>query len=1082
MASEITGTKPLVGFLVPDRRIKTDNLDDTLSSYTQASPRPGVPASDDDSSMVIQTGGAQTKDLDLRAQRGGYPGGAEIMWREDGDPVTAWRGWERPLAIMDELGYAHSGAGWACIDMARTSSGDLIAMMGEPAAVSGIDWDVLVYDRDSETWTKTDDVIQYDAAGYDALKRAWSPALCPLPDGRILAFLPVPTAQSATTMQVDVWIADDDSLTSWTIYASAVLPGEVTTSGGAASSVGRLRAAYSSGQILLMMETTQGTGETVPGGKGFRQYASADMGVTFTLVDDWDDSMTSTTYQGWRQDIAVTPAGQLVVLYARLDSSDTHLYAALPASAYEAVRTATEVQVSTIDADEVSVSEDGGLLIALYRTTASSGAISSRYASVDDPETWTMWGGYTLPQGSNARLGGWYRGTATPQVGSGLVAALCGRALHVLGYMSDYTADGLSAWLTRLQLGGWSSVTGPTGYSASLGTYTMGPAAVAIAGHNGDLVDPEAQGWTLSGVSISYLLTSWRWSLSSASGYYTASLSATVDSGIYVSAEMMLDTSGSVTSDLVAIGLRTADGTDDYWISVRLSSTGIAVYDKNASATLATATVDLTDWTQIRIAMRKVRVRVWTKTASDTAWTDQVDVLTLSDNTSSPGTTVSCTWGHLVSGSELSRWKYVQAWATAEGVHSQQNPHGAVASAATSVRGAPIGTHHMHLTGGTTVRAITGPAELGETWTLDRVYDYAVDHIHPYEYPSVDTEWRSTSDTSDVDIVWDLADGAATTMGSIYAVYMGSHNIRSCTWDTYDGSTWTTRATLLAPTDMQTLPYLRRGDRLVVDPSGTGSSAGRYIARNELAGGHVLLSSGVVRPIVGNTEGIWEVGSAAKQAIIYLDPDALDGTEPTSGTMEIWPPSILAIVGEQVALPQRVRLHIPAQDTYEGYFRIGILAAGPVAVVGRETAAGRIIETAANYTLYSTASGARTAKKEGSPRRIAQVAWSDDDTSQIMAASPSPDYVQLRDGVSPAVATYHDTALLLAGLLTEQTGAVRPVVYLPSIPEAATTITTSPEDFLYGRIVSAIKRTAQMGDPGVSEVVTVDKVTIEEEV
>ena len=43
MASDVSTSDDLRGLILHDPRIKTANLDASQSSYTQASPRPGVP-------------------------------------------------------------------------------------------------------------------------------------------------------------------------------------------------------------------------------------------------------------------------------------------------------------------------------------------------------------------------------------------------------------------------------------------------------------------------------------------------------------------------------------------------------------------------------------------------------------------------------------------------------------------------------------------------------------------------------------------------------------------------------------------------------------------------------------------------------------------------------------------------------------------------------------------------------------------------------------------------------------------------------------------------------------------------------
>ena len=80
------------GLLVPDERVKHANISAADSSYTQASPRPGVPSdySTIRSDMVLEATGSQSSggDLTIQAIQGGYPGrqerGGGFAWVDSG--------------------------------------------------------------------------------------------------------------------------------------------------------------------------------------------------------------------------------------------------------------------------------------------------------------------------------------------------------------------------------------------------------------------------------------------------------------------------------------------------------------------------------------------------------------------------------------------------------------------------------------------------------------------------------------------------------------------------------------------------------------------------------------------------------------------------------------------------------------------------------------------------------------------------------------------------------------------------------------------------------------------------------------
>lgn len=64
------------GLLIPDPRFTFESaFDDAGSTYTQLTPRPGVPVALDNSDMIVETSGAQSTatDYTIYTQNSGFP-------------------------------------------------------------------------------------------------------------------------------------------------------------------------------------------------------------------------------------------------------------------------------------------------------------------------------------------------------------------------------------------------------------------------------------------------------------------------------------------------------------------------------------------------------------------------------------------------------------------------------------------------------------------------------------------------------------------------------------------------------------------------------------------------------------------------------------------------------------------------------------------------------------------------------------------------------------------------------------------------------------------------------------------------
>lgn len=1135
MGTKITGKQPYVGFLIPDDRLSTDNLDSTLSTYSQTGPRPGVPTTTSSSSLALVCSGEQTRAVDMITLQSGIPdGSAHIGWRADGDTDSQWRGWNPPNVMEALNSISPSGPDyWTSWDICRATNGDLVALLWGPTGSDGVAIDALVYDRSAATWTETQVVIEY--ADIPEWEIRWSPALCPLPDGRILAFiLRSDNGIDNTDVQIDTWVADVSDLTTWTLLARGVAPNNLAYG---VNGIGRARAAYVPAGISLVYEVFSFSDDQW----GFRQLASSDIGSRFTRVhdwlDEWDGTATDTNEKhGRHHDLAATSDGRILFVYA--DNSGTatpgtnlaQVSLLAIGSPYEILYNIPPVKVSTVLPDEVAIvmDEDGLTPFVVYNdhdgtATPNPDRLYISSPSLTDTGALRQWGvlGHGLlamrdlggaSYSAEIHFGAWYDSNAgTPLLGSGLACAFTGAALHSVGYIAHEHVAGSGTHADRISLirsGGWfttplPTIVVPAAPSAGSFRYRLAYGYYATASHTTipfrygvGVGSPAYYGWTTAtggGVDWSGggTATTFYWVQNDASA--TCIHSGTMDSGTTVRFDADAGAANVLVADGAAVQIRSANGTDDYDVSIRLKSDEVRVYDNNAGAVIATVSVQGTG--RYLAAIRQERFRLWEINPVNGICTLRVETAALVNDNITPGATSAVTWGNIphTAVGYLCNWK-MMAWTANTGpwlidsLLSQKNPGGDYSTSPpeTPITGKPLTSGPNYITDNLYVAGRRGPAGRLEEWSVAPVYDYPVGAILPSVSPSPNQKWRSATDNINMDIAWDLTGTAAvaTRMGTTTGILLLGVNFPTALWQgSTDGIAWTTLGTFNTAADFTGIRLSRYYNIIQPDIAAGGAAGVRYVKRNELAGGYVNLGGGNIRPIISNTEGVLKAATTSRRCIIHLDPDSITGAEGGGGTWDIWAPNQLIILAEQQLTGYRYhRLRVSASQTYEDYYAIGQLVAGPIAVFGKAMAYGRTIETVPNYILNTNRNGLRRAQKEGPPRRICQCGWSESDLSCLLTASPEPDYVQIRDTTAPAAGTWEDSAWLMEGILDQSDGAVKPIVFLPSIPSASTTRTTDKDNFVYGRITSTVSRSVVIGEPGVSEVVTLNGVTVEEEV
>lgn len=421
------------------------------------------------------------------------------------------------------------------------------------------------------------------------------------------------------------------------------------------------------------------------------------------------------------------------------------------------------------------------------------------------------------------------------------------------------------------------------------------------------------------------------------------------------------------------------------------------------------------------------------------------------------------------------------------------------------------------------ISAGDGPAREQDKWTITPRYDYGIENADPANNASPRVPWRSAEETAgsaltEQTIVWRLEDkhnAWSLDFGNhAFGIVLMNCNFKTAFLERYNGGAWSTLAELDASVDLGSLTYARNGSIILPNRS-VAASAPKWIHRDELVGSTLDLGAGGsgtarYKHIRGNTEGGWSSDgsgtSLTRLPRIMYETSELSASDPTShsgGNAAVWRKNMGAVVYNfdplsTVAEPV-LRLRIPAQANADGYFQIGSIIIGEVAVFGTQFDRGLSWTTMPNVQDYQRPDGSRRPHTLGPMRREVELAWSEnamdasrtqgglqDDAETLPGSANSPDFVALTTAGLPVAARY-DTVSQVEGILRQVGGSAQPVVFLPRLPVQAGSsgeVVQFTDDrlFLYGRIDSDHRYEVVQGNEGVDEVQRLNKIVITEEV
>ena len=1104
MATALTRTY-LRGLLIPDPRLTYEGAySSTLSTATQAGPMPGeAVASQETFATLVATGEQSGTTVEVQTLRAGMPGleGAGFVWRDQG--ATLWRGWDVPQTLTGwgSVRYTTTANDYRdAVILSTADDGLLIAYEDQTGgsvrasrrAASASSWsDVQVFSH----------ALTIGAVYTTGAK----PALVQLPSGRVLVFYCVEDSTSST---VDVWMSysDDDGAT-WTTGQRYCLASSIST---ASKSVRRMRAAYYGGQIVLLIDIID---TSTAYSQRLAQYASADLGASFQLVDQYSGADID-NHGGFGDVVAV--ADGFMIAYVRRENHATYGLLNRPwsrriGSAYSLFSSATEVRMqdasnpmswatgttSWADGEMALGADDVGRVYAVGRDFAVTGldAIALRYTADYGDSQWSGTGSSSHPT-TKAMIWRGQSGSTHPRY----LATCWQRGRLVMSHQHNSVAATAEASIAILTAGGWATVPMPS---------LTGPVT-----HDG--MATWERTWLPYDLPQTQDATSWAYTSTGAPTVALGSAGMTITGGIGDSATWTGSPTGSMAQGLIAEGWVSVTtgaatvrvragvaGPDSFEASIVATPTTISLLDVTGAVTIATVNTTAATtgvWLRIAVGCRLVsgnngRTTAWYAPgargdAEDRAWVEVGNSNGLVQGTSTThrvqfsagvgsGVAVNQTWRSMT---------YVSDQYAGTGQTQIYTPP----ANPTDLLPRDLAPTPVYAVGGLEVYGTDGPAYRSDTWTIATDYRYPVRAVHIEEEPSPRRTWRSTTTASEQIIAWEI-DPTVTSpfFGPDRCLHLAGINFRTAYWEGGDGAgVWQLIATVDAASGQTGLGYVRDDEIVTTSQAlGSGAIAGRMLLANELAGARFVMSGGTrVRPISMSTPGVWAGALSGDGTKVRARIRAVS-TDPTSGIDgEIWMSSVTVVAAETTTVEYSAyRLRIPVQTTYEGFFEVGCIVQGYLHIFATQYSASRAQSMTPAYELTEVRGGARRVQRTGPARRAVEIAWEEGVDGTAIARN-DVDYVRLHAG-GGGIASPADVAPSLLGLMEQLDGAVTPIVYLPQIATmtGGTTVRTiiSPYLQLYGRIRSETLQVdtvqgSEFEDPS-GEVYRVARVRIEEE-
>ena len=1100
MSSEITPDK-FRGLLIADERI---SLWESESSFSEASPTVGIPEPQQSTRATLRSSGTATADkaYRIRTLRGGYAGaGSSWCWRNESDTTSQFRGWNPPHVIsgFESIRWTDGTGSFLYTkspDAVTTESGKIVCSYFTRDTSRTPDFAVEVSIRNTDgTWT--DVIVDSFSAAAPTLNEN-SSALVLLPSGRLLIFCWVFDTDT-TKAQIRMYFSDDDGST-WSLGEPAVLRSMVdysTTegSGTAGFLVGRIRAAYSAGAIMMVAQMRRADTDATCRDT-FIQWASTDLGSRFYNVETWG---ASTDNGGNYQDLIAVDGG---FCFTFMTMSDLKPKSRIVSSAFSPLSDAPDISLPSTqefatksvtgkflsDGDCAAARDSTGNIYLFPRTAynAATEAIGV-FMSPDGGQSWTAMGQSSIDSTWSTV---WNPSDTGTHPRNYTATAQGGRI--VLMHNWDAAPANEDNSLGALYLGGWSSVTFPA--------FRRFPTESARVGFEHTWLPydrPSDVGWIAQGAGTDTLTNGYLEVVSSGNfRRFRRAPTGTAAEGIILFASFEVDVDGVASSDRAGIRVQCESAGNGFIVDVQCGITSMVIRDEVAGADLAAISsgIDLRLGIDLLVGIGGGTCSVWWRQrdqSEDRLWNELVKGATVSNNSGATGTSL-IEFGNRVNGNVNTKWHTVcftsDEW-TGRGLSSlQTNPD--------DLLGRDYSSAPSWMNDGTHIQAENGSTVRGDEWKISTRYQYEMSRaLVSGRQISPRIGWRSTSTAQQI-LSFQISALADTTIeNGLLGIGLFGTNIGQIEVSGYDldTSSWVSLGTAEATDGMSPLDYVREGDTVRPSNLTPVSPPEPFINTSELVDGYFFLGSGVSRKIRANSQGKW-TSSETTKAVLELEK--VDGGDPTAGSSGgIVPRNWSILVDMKGARYSGIRLTIPTPTGSipvppDSFWECGTLIIGSVHLHGDQYSWGRTIETIGGTELLEARDRTTRSRVSAPVHRVVSYEWSDGvdmSSASNSAGNPDPDFATVSDHSSAEGSTViGSTPEQMNGIVRRLNGSDSPVVYLPRVSRfsavAPVAVLNRRSEIVLGRITSPVQVQGIQGDELENEVVRVANVTIREEI
>lgn len=1051
------------GLILHDDRFSLSNLSDTYSSYNEGQPIPSEPTPTVKGWLDVEATGTaaagDSYDLDtLNSGRAvGGEGGGTFRWRATGDTADRWRGFlahNKVIGSQWVLKTTHNYA--AAVPLPNGRAAMVCLFPSGPHIIAGLR-------TTAGVWSTS--TVTTDAAS------TGRPSIVRLPDnaaadgGRLICvFVRGDLVEGGNTyITLSTYYSDNDGST----WAEVVKHSPTWRVSATNRDIKGITAVWSNGYITLVVACEDTS--TSPDTSELYHLVSTDNGASWIEVESIQSNST------WRRNphLWADAGGAVGMVYHREAGASTDAR-----YARKSAPLATFAGAASYDSEfipDIPVDANASPLRPIGAAVDAEGFlwVFARQSSLNQVEAYRF---------DAATLAAAKGGDLLYPTGAGVITrrhpidtgdtaghlldmALvpCGSSLILL------TNTNVQGGILEVALGGYSSrdwAVQSFGYRGNTPT----PDRVGICYLPIDLPSVGTSLWTASGAGTE-AISSNGLDLTTAANvisYTRDGPSSPAGNPCLVSFTVNVTSGGSLSSNDVAVLLRRADNSVHYEAILRLTTTSARLYDANAAAAVGSDVTSLStgarDWLFV---IEGNRVAVWYRPPFTGVWTAGPSG-TLADG--GGGTTPNrVTWGHLSSAAAGSSWRWFGS-----AIDNEPADPGLTTQTAADLYGRAWSSRPLWLDGGWLLSARGGPSYRGDAWTAASGSRYPIANVHMEVAPSPAVQWRS-ADTTEQVIAWELSGTDPTyLLSSSFGVALLRPNFRTAYFEARTGAgVWTTLITFDSATPYEgsggALSYTISGDH--VYPATGTNAGGKAFAMEELRGGYAILESGgadVAVKILHNSAGVWRPGTENRAVDIRVAPIP---TITGETSIRFIPPTVIGIRHE-VTNQHYVafRLRIPAsQATVNGFYRLGGIVAGPLALFAPEAGNGRVYRTVGNVRTTTDSAGRQRVRQMGDPRRELEFSWVDPIwTGELYQQNTDPDYLVARDAAAyHGIGIVNDARILEGALRRADAGAI-PVAYVeridPAGPASDQSVYVDPANFLVGRLFGPVTRQNVTGD------------------